>query len=174
VGTGAELVNTAAGKCLAGAPNGVNGTQAWISSCSGQANQKWTLPAGPLVSQIPGLCMDDLNSSSANGNPVVIWSCDGRAAQAWTAQPDGTVRFGGKCLDVYHSGTASGTKVDLYSCNGSGAQRWQVNVDGAGMQLENPQSALCLSDPGGTSASGAQLVIAACTASDPGTAWRVR
>jgi hypothetical protein len=118
--------------------------------------------------------VDDQGGSSANFNPVVISSCDGQAAQNWTAEPDGTVRFAGKCLDISHSGTAIGTKVDLYSCNGSGAQKWQVNADGAGMQLENPQSALCLSDPGDSTASGTQLVIGACSASDPGTAWRLR
>ncbi|HUY51736.1 MAG TPA: ricin-type beta-trefoil lectin domain protein [Streptosporangiaceae bacterium] len=171
-GSGAQLVNGTAGKCLGGSASGTNGAQAWIASCNGKANQKWTLPAGPVVSQIPGMCVDDKSDSTTNGNPVVIWSCDGHAAQKWTAEPDGTVRLAGKCLNI--AGTASGAGVNLYSCNGSAAQQWQLGADGAGQWLKNPQSGLCLSDPSDTAASGAQLVIGACSASDPGTAWRVQ
>jgi hypothetical protein len=38
--------------------------------------------------------------------------------------------------------------------------------------LVNPQSGLCLADPRDATANGTQAVIAACTASDPGLAWR--
>jgi GH25 family lysozyme M1 (1,4-beta-N-acetylmuramidase) len=169
VGTAAELVNAAAGKCLGGSSTGSNGIQAWISSCTGKANQKWTLPTGPVVSEVPGMCVTDQGSSSADGNPVVISPCSGQTGQNWAAQPDGTIRLAGKCLDI--SGTNT---VDLFSCNGGAVQQWRISPVGGGQQLQNPQSGLCLSDPADSAASGAQLVVGACTANDPGVAWRVR
>jgi GH25 family lysozyme M1 (1,4-beta-N-acetylmuramidase) len=174
VGSGAVLVNAAAGLCLAGSSSGTGGAQAWISSCNGKVNQKWTLPAGPVVSEVPGMCLNDQGASTADGNPVVIWSCNGQAAQNWTVQPDGTLRFSGKCLDITNSGPASGTPVDLLSCNASASQQWRISAAGGGTQLENPASGLCLADPGDATGNGTAVVVASCTAGDPGLAWRVR
>ena len=175
VGSVAQLVNGTAGKCLAGSSTGFSGTQDWISSCNGKANQKWTLPAGPVVSEIPGLCVDDKSDSTANGNPVVMWTCDGHAAQQWTVKTDGTVRLAGKCLDIPSSGTASGTMVDLHSCgSGSAGQQWRISAGGGGAQLENPASGLCLADPGDVTSNGTAAVVAACAAGDPGQVWRLR
>jgi GH25 family lysozyme M1 (1,4-beta-N-acetylmuramidase) len=174
VGTGAELVNPASGKCLIDPAGSVtNGTRLRIGSCTGRPSGKWTLPAGPVASQIPGQCLDDSGNGTANGNPVDLRSCDGTAAQAWQAEPDGTVRVHGKCLDVYHAGRVSGTPVDLYTCNGTVAQQWRVVPDGAGIRLVNPASGLCLADPGDTTANGTWLDVATCTAGDPGMNWRV-
>jgi GH25 family lysozyme M1 (1,4-beta-N-acetylmuramidase) len=168
-GTGAELVNGAAGKCLSGSAAGRNGSRVRIGPCSGGASRAWTLPAGPVRSQLPGLCLTQQSGSTA----AVISPCGGRAAQLWTAQPDRTVRLAGRCLAVAGGGTASGTRVDLASCTGGAAQRWRVRADGAGQQLENPSSGLCLADPGDAAATGTQLVIAACAGGDPGTGWRL-
>ena len=60
----------------------------------------------------------------------------------------------------------------LQSCNGTGAQLWSLAPGGTGAMLVNPQSGLCLADPRDATANGTQAVIAACTASDPGLAWR--
>ncbi len=79
----------------------------------------------------------------------------------------------GKCLDVQHSGTASGTPVDLWSCNGTGAQQWQLVPGGGGVSLVNPQSGLCLADPGDATANGTGLQIAT-RASAAGQAWRAQ
>ncbi len=125
-----------------------NGTRVRIGCCTGRPGVKWILPSGPVLSEIPGKCLDDSGDGTANGNPVDLRACDGTAAQAWQAEPDATVRVHGKCLDVYHAGRVSGTPVDLYSCNGTGAQQWRVVPDGAGTRLANPASGLCLADPG--------------------------
>jgi len=170
VGSGAELVNAAAGLCLAGSSSGTGGVQAWISSCNGKVNQKWTLPAGPVVSEVPGMCLNDQGASTADGNPVVIASCNGQAAQNWTVQPDGTLRFSGKCLDIPGSGTASGTPVDLLSCNTTGAQQWTISAAGGGALLQNPASGLCLD----ATANGTALEVLSCSSGDPGLVWRVR
>jgi hypothetical protein len=81
---------------------------------------------------------------SANGTPVQNYTSNGATAQQWTTEPDGTLRARGKCLDAI-GGTANGTLVDLYACNGTGVQVWQPQSDGA---LLNPQSGVCLDDPG--------------------------
>ncbi len=173
VGSNAELVNGAAGKCLVGSGRGTNGAKVWIGTCKHTANRSWTLPAGPVRSQVAGMCVDDQSDSKVDGNPVVIWSCNGHQAQNWTAEPDGTIRLSGKCLDIFHSGTTSGSVVDLYRCNGSGAQQWRVNADGAGQQLQNPRSGLCLADPNDSTVTKTRLVIATCTGGDPGAIWRL-
>jgi hypothetical protein len=139
--------------------------------CNGNKDQAWTLPAGPVSSQLPGLCMDD--PATANGTPIDVWSCNGGAAQQWTTEPDGTVRVHGECLDVQNGGTVSGTPVELWSCDGSGAQQWRLVPDGGGVSLVNPQSSLCLADPGNATADGTGLQVATCA--DPaGQAWHDR
>ena len=175
VGTGAGLANATAGLCLAGSSSGTGGVQAWLSPCQGgKASQKWTLPAGPVVSEVPGMCLNDQGAGTAAGNPVVIWSCDGQAAQNWTVQPDGTLRFAGKCLDTASSGAVSGTRLDLLSCNASASQQWRISAAGGGGIVENPASGLCLADPGDATGNGTAVVVASCTAGDPGLVWRVR
>ena len=168
VGTGAQLINGTAGKCLGGSAAGTNGAQAWISSCNGNANQEWTVPAGPVVSEVPGICLAAQGGSTAAGNPVVAAACGGLPGQNWVVQPDGTVRFAGGCLEV------GSNAVDLSTCNGSAAQQWRITATGGGQWLQNPQSGLCLADPGDSVANGTQLTAGSCTASDPGTVWRVR
>lgn len=168
VGTGAHLVNGTAGLCLSGSASGTNGSRVWLGACTTGASRAWTLPAGPVRSQLPGQC-----AASQTGGSVVISACSGLAAQQWTAQPDGTVQQAGQCLEVAGAATASGTDVDLATCTGGPGQQWHINPVGAGQQLENPQSGLCLADPNGSTASGTRLVIASCTGGDPGTGWRL-
>jgi hypothetical protein len=62
-------------------------------------------------------------------------------------------------MDVTNGGTTSGTKVQYYTCNGTGAQVWQPQSNGS---LLNPQSGLCLDDPGSSTTSGTQLQIYTC------------
>ena len=169
VGTGAHLVNGTAGLCLSGSASGTNGSRVWLGSCTTAASRAWTLPAGPVQSQLPGQCV----ASQTSGSAVVLAPCSAAAGQQWTAQPDGTVRQAGQCLEVAGAGTASGTDVDLAACTSGPGQQWHVNPAGAGQQLENPQSGLCLADPNDSVASGTQLVIASCAGGDPGTGWRL-
>ena len=68
------------------------------------------------------------------------------------------MRAQGGCLDVVSAGTTSGTNVDWYPCNGTSAQNWTHQSNG---ELVNPNSGLCLTDPGGNT--GARLDIETCT-----------
>jgi hypothetical protein len=173
-GTGSELLNPAYGVCLDDThASTANATAVDAWSCTGKANQKWTLPAGPVVSEIGGNCLDNTANSSANGNPIEIWTCNGGGTQKWTFEPDGTVRILGKCLDV--SAPAVGSPLVLGGCiSGSAAQLWSVLTDGAGVELQNPHSGLCLADPLDTAAKGTHLVTGACSTADPGVDWRIR
>jgi Ricin-type beta-trefoil lectin domain/Glycosyl hydrolases family 25 len=168
------LRNPASGMCLSDTGfSAGNGTRVVVGSCNGFKNQAWTLPAGPMSSQIPGTCMDDSGNQTANGTKIDIWSCNGGSGQQWTTEPDGTVQIHGKCLDAEHGGTASGTPVDLSTCKGTGAQQWQMVPGGGGVSLVNPQSGLCLADPGNATVNGTGLQIATC-ASAAGQAWRAQ
>jgi len=170
VGTGGRLVNGAAGKCLAGSSGDRNGSRAWISSCTGSASQTWALPSGDLLSQVPGRCAAG-QGGSASSNPVVLSPCGTGTGQQWAAEPDLTIRVAGRCLGV--TGRAVGSKVAVSSCRGSAAQHWRIVPDGAGLQVRNASAGLCLSDPGDSTVSGTSLVLGVCTASDPGTGWRL-
>jgi len=168
------LVNPASGWCLDDPGRStVNGTRVVAASCNGYKDQAWTLPAGPVAAQIPGRCVDVSGGKTTNGTKVDLWACNGTAAQQWTAEPDGTLRLHGKCLDVHAAATASGSPVDLWACNGTGAQQWQLAPSGAGTHLVNPQSGLCLTDPGNTRTNGTGLAISTC-AGAPGQVWRAR
>jgi beta-glucosidase len=166
------LRNPTSGTCLSdpGASR-TNGTRVVAGTCNGLRNQAWTLPAGPLSSQIPGRCMDDSGNHTANGSKIDLWACNGSAAQQWTVEPNGTVRIHGKCLNV--QGSATGTPADLWSCNGSAAQQWQLFPGGGGVSLVNPASGLCLTDPGNATTKGTGLQIAGC-AGATGQRWRAQ
>ena len=161
------LINPWSGMCLA-APG--SGTVA-LAPCNGYANEAWTLPPGPVASQIPGLCLDVRGDQVANNTEIDIWTCNGTTAQAWQAELDGTVRVNGKCLDIQHGATAAGSAVDLYACNGTRAQQWTLVPTGAGVTLRNPGSGLCLGPAGDATASGSQVVIGPCTIGMAGLTW---
>jgi GH25 family lysozyme M1 (1,4-beta-N-acetylmuramidase) len=174
-GTGASLVNLGSGRCLDDPGSSTaNGVAVWIWACSGQVNQKWTLPAGPVLSEVAGQCLDNKNGKLAGGNKVEIWPCNGFGAQRWVVEPDGTVRTNGWCLDIYHGGTALGSVVDLFACNGTAAQQWRVLAAGSAVKLQNPQSGKCLNDPLSSTASGTGLALGSCGSNGPGTTWLIR
>jgi GH25 family lysozyme M1 (1,4-beta-N-acetylmuramidase) len=176
-GTGTELINPHSGKCLDDPYSRTgNGTKLDIWTCNGGPQQRWTLPAGPVASGVAGKCLDDTGYSTSNGNKIQSWQCDGGTSQNWTAEPDGTVRVYGKCLDVTGYGTTSGTAIQLWSCDsGDRAQQWRVVPAGviAG-ELVNPNSGMCLADPGDSAVNGTKLVIEPCSAANPGMSWNIR
>jgi F5/8 type C domain/Ricin-type beta-trefoil lectin domain len=88
---------------------------------------------------------------------MAVSSCDGSAGQQWSPYSDGTVRVQGGCLDVVSAGTTSGTDVDWYPCNATAAQGWTQESN---KELVNPNSGLCLTDPGGNTSS--RLDIETC------------
>jgi GH25 family lysozyme M1 (1,4-beta-N-acetylmuramidase) len=180
-GPAGHLVTALGGTCLTGPRSG--GTAALrVAACSGGPGQQWTLPAGPVASQIPGGCLEDLDNSAAAHTGVQVWSCNGSAAQDFTAGPAGTIRIHGRCLEVNHTATARKFPVDLAGCTGAPAQRWIVSAAagapaGAGLWLRDAGSGACLTDPaspGATFAAHPAVITGPCSAADPGAAWRLR
>lgn len=176
IGTGGLLGNGAAGRCLA-APTTRHGTTARLAVCTGSASQQWLLPPGPVVSQVPGGCLDDPRNGTASQTVIQVWPCAGDAAQNWSAQPDRSIQIHGRCLQASQAGAASGRPAELDPCRGSPAQRWTISVGDSGMVLRNPSSGLCLTDPA-ASRSGLSEHPAAttgpCGASRVALSWQVR
>jgi hypothetical protein len=111
------------------------------------------------VTGIDGQCLTNQDVLNTEGNPMIMHSCDGDPGQEWSVYSDSTLRVQGGCLDVVSAGTTSGTDVDWYPCNGTVAQDWTAS----GGELVNPNSGLCLTDPGGNTSS--RLDIETCTGS---------
>ncbi|HZP54671.1 ricin-type beta-trefoil lectin domain protein, partial [Actinocrinis sp.] len=118
----------------------------------GNSTPTATPTATGAVKGIDSLCLANQNALNTEGNPVGVSTCDGGAAQQWSTYSDSTLRVQGGCLDVVSAGTSSGTDVDWYPCNGTAAQAWTHQSNG---ELVNPNSGLCLTDPGGNT--GARL-----------------
>ena len=164
------------GLCLT-APKPGHGTAARIEACAGSASQQWLLPPGPVVSQIPGGCLDDPGNRTARHTVIQVWPCAGDAAQNWTAQPGRAVDIHGQCLQARQAGAASGRPVELDPCTGGPAQRWTISPGGTGLQLRNPSSGLCLTDAAsaaGTFAAHPPAVTGPCAASRTATSWQFR
>lgn len=173
-GRAIAFVNPPSGMCLSDATwSTANGTAVVGAACDGYRDQDWTIPAGPVVSQLPGKCLDDRYGRTSDGNPIGMWSCTGTGRQRWTAAPDGTFRVEGKCLEPDGGATAAGTKMVLWGCDGSAAQQWRLIPDGDGEDLLNHASGLCLTDVGNKTWNGAPLKLEPCAAA-PGQRWQVQ
>ena len=104
-----------------------------------------------------GKCLDDFGGSTANGNKVDIWDCNKTTSQKWTFS-GGALSVLGKCLDDSSHG-GSGAKLVIWSCNGRTAQTWTHRSNGEYVLKLN---GLCLTDPGGSSVNGTQVLIRPC------------
>ncbi|HEY2641918.1 MAG TPA: GH25 family lysozyme [Streptosporangiaceae bacterium] len=173
LGTNAMLRYLSAGKCLSdtGARNGARAVAALCRAT--WPSQRWTLPAGPLTSGIPGYCASNQRVVGQRFGAVTLRPCNGTSGQAWTVEPDGALSIGGKCAALNGGATTPGTRVRLVTCAQSASQVWQLAGGPIGMQIVSRAAGLCLADPGDRAVSGTQLVIEPCVAGDPGMAWRV-
>lgn len=160
-----SLLNPQSGLCLDDpSGNTTNGTVLQIYTCNGNAAQKFFVSSGHPINAPGGKCVDTAGNDSY-GNwqvpNVQLWDCIPTAAdQHWVLTATNTVETMTRCLDVGGNSSAAGTKVDLFNCNGVGGQQWVPQSNGT---LKNPQSGLCLTDPGSNTANGTGLVIDTCT-----------
>jgi hypothetical protein len=125
----------------------------------GDSTPTGTATGTGALTGIGGNCLTNQNSLDTEGNPMFASGCNSSAGQQISPYSDGTVRVQGGCLDVVSAGTTSGTDVDWYPCNGTNAQNWTYQSSNG--ELVNPNSGLCLTDPGGSTAS--RLDIETCT-----------
>jgi hypothetical protein len=97
----AELAGAQSRLCMTDpASSTKNGTQVQLGSCQQGASVEWTLPAGEIMSGVPGKCVTDAGGGTANGTEIVLETCTDSSAQRWTAEPDDTLRIFGKCLST--------------------------------------------------------------------------
>jgi hypothetical protein len=180
----AVLKNLKDGRCLADTGT-KNGSRAVAAGCKAKSNntgsastpstsQQWTLPAGPLTSDIAGYCASTLRPGGAAAGVVSLRRCSTSATQHWTIEPDGALSAGGKCLRTASGSVSPGSVLRLVACApGSALQVWQLTGGPIGVQLLNPAAGLCLADPGDAATAGTPLRMEPCVTTDPGTSWRV-
>lgn len=161
-----SLLNPQSGLCLTDpAGNATNRTVLDIEPCSGGASQKFFVAGGSPINAPGGKCVDVAGNDPYGGFGFAaqMWDCIPTAVdQHWVHTSANTLETLTRCLDIAGNSTASGSKVMFWNCNGVGGQQWVQQADGT---LMNPQSGLCLTDPGGNTANGTQLDIEACTGS---------
>ena len=126
-------------------------------------------PTGPSVLPIPphtvtvfaasGQCLDDSAQVQADGNRVQAWECNNTDAQHWTFGADGTLRYHSLCLRPAGASAVSGALMQTRTCTGAN-QVWQFRSD---KSVYNPNSGLCLTDPGTDPHN--QLTLSTCTGS---------
>jgi hypothetical protein len=145
------------GKCLSAYPN-------YISHYHSYRGRR---PAGPRLAG-PRLAGPRLASQ---GLVAGIGDCAASRSQRWTLPGDNTIRVQGTCLTVRHK--ASGTGVVIASCDGSAGQFWEkVGIPLVpGVELVNPWSGRCLTDPHGSRASGTQVQISGCSFGTAKDTW---
>jgi hypothetical protein len=172
-GTDAELVNPAAGRCLADPRSSArNGTRPVLAYCTTAQDELWVAPGSMIFSGLMGMCADDHFSSGVNGNVIDEFFCNGSPAQSWQLLPDGTMRiFGNKCMTVAGAAGRIGAKIELYTCAaGDASQHWRIFTHGTFVaQIEN--GGACLAVPGNTSTNGTQLRLARCAVTAPTDSW---
>jgi hypothetical protein len=156
-----------------------NGIQVEAGRTCGTAASSWTLPAGPVLSGVPGMCLDDYYDSTANGARVDLFPCNGTRAQNWTVGLNETLQINGKCLTLPGNSGAAGavgkTPV-LEKCTGSTAQKWFIGEQWAGDTYVHPLGEdllvlnLCLAPPAKLTAKPTWLVLAT-TCPEPAGLW---
>ena len=113
------------GKCLDD-PSGktANGTGIDLSSCTGKANQRWTLVQDGTL-RTGGKCLETVGNSTANGAKVQLEPCNSDdGSQLWEAATDAQLvnPQSGKCLDVAAASAANGTRPVIEPCANSTSQ----------------------------------------------------
>jgi len=158
-----SLESPLSGLCLTAPYGSRNGTQAELGGCGGTGGE-WTLPAGEIMSGLPGECITDSGGGTANGTKIVLGTCADSSAQRWTVDPDGTIRIFGKCLSL--AAPASGSSAVLWSCGAGHMQNWSLTGGGrlgssiwAAGAISGDETAL--ESPPGETANGTQLVLGA-------------
>ncbi|MFY0528763.1 RICIN domain-containing protein [Archangium gephyra] len=139
-------------------------------SCTGQANQAWTLTDRgggqyQLAAASSGKCVEVINGATGNGAGIQQATCSGQPRQLWTLNSKGSGRYeivavnGGRCLDVTGGPTATGDGVltELWDCTGEANQSWALTAPTAPPQstakpLVAKHSGKCLDVRGGVTA----------------------
>ena len=118
-----------AGKCVDDSGSGTaDGTQQILFGCTGNPNQRWTLPGDGTVRTL-GKCLTA--NGTGDGALVQLFACTGTATQRWTYRQNGNLvnAASSKCLDVLGGGSADLTRLGVWPCGTNQAnQIWSLPV----------------------------------------------
>ncbi|HET8894856.1 MAG TPA: ricin-type beta-trefoil lectin domain protein [Gaiellaceae bacterium] len=168
--TGNEIVSGESGLCVQ--ENGTaSGSQLALQYCDvSNTAESWSgLIVQTFTNGASSLCLDDPGGVTPSTFADVA-SCNGGGPSQQFAYNAGTgfLSSEGLCADSYHGGSSPGTPVDLYICLGTGypSQVWTLNTNGT---IVSGESGLCVQENG--TASGSQLALQSCNASNPAQVW---
>jgi hypothetical protein len=119
-----------AGMCLNDPGNSaVNGTQIQISTCGGQASQRWTMePDGTL--RINGKCLGVAGASKLDGAKIGLSTCksSSNANQHWAIASNGGLISlnSGRCVADPGDSSTNGTGLVQEDCYGRAGEIWAV------------------------------------------------
>ena len=118
-----------AGKCVDDSGSGTaDGTQQILFGCTGNPNQRWTLPGDGTVRTL-GKCLTA--NGTGDGALVQLFACTGTATQRWTYRQNGNLvnAASTKCLDALGGGSADLTRLGVWPCGTNQAnQIWSLPV----------------------------------------------
>jgi hypothetical protein len=170
-GTDGSLVSVRYGTCLAGPGSAVaNGTRPTLAICVNSTSavaQHWSRPAGPVVSGVAARCLDGA------GTMAKLVTCAASTRQRWSLafSSEIAVQANGRCLTEH--GITPGSAVTVAKCLNAASQHWSLVPAGhIPVEIRNVASGLCLTVAAPSSASGAALILGACSTALNAT-WRV-
>jgi hypothetical protein len=179
--------NDAPGSCIE--PSGgstASGAQIVLYTCTGTSAEQWALvpvsaPAAPangvyrIQNLASGMVLDGGGSGTTKGTWIVQDANTGGTNQQWNVSSLGNGSYevlgvaDGLSLDDYADATANGTEIDAYTINASTGQTWIFTPTSGGyytiasQDIVNAGGGSCIEPSGGSTASGAQIVIYTCT-----------
>ena len=153
--------------------NGSNdfGAELQLFACNGTAAQIFALdtPVTQLQKRGSNLCIDvpggthaesvQLRSKTSNRREEQTWQINQKTEDEYELRRAGTHL----CVDVFFGNPFPGALVTQFPCNDTAAQRFHIEPAGAGAQIRNVGTDLCLDIV------GTKLVLGACGASSAET-----
>jgi hypothetical protein len=139
-------------------------TFALIGTFKSATTHAYAINSSSIKSGLSGNCLDVQGDNTKTGAIVDNYGCNGTDAQDWSVYTT-AIKHDGLCLSVYGNSQRTESSIDMEACNSDSPGQVWLTYHGS---LINPNSKLCLTDPGtGTSE---QLILAACN-KNPDEQW---
>ncbi|HKX69431.1 MAG TPA: ricin-type beta-trefoil lectin domain protein [Intrasporangium sp.] len=124
-----QIVGAGSGKCLDINPNKKDKTVVSVWTCSGSADQQWTLEGnGTIVNSLSHTCLSLRGGTLTSGTVVEVATCTGASVQQWTATQAGELRnvASARCLDVTGRRIGNGSTAVITNCVAGTHQIWRL------------------------------------------------
>ena len=163
-----------------------SGAEIVLYTCTSTSAQQWAfVPVNPtsapadgvytIQNLASGLVLDGGGSGTTKGTWVVQDANSGGTNQQWNVYSLGNGSYevfgvaNGLSLDDDADGTTNGTEIDVYTINVSTGQEWYFTPTSGGyytiasQDIVNAGGGYCIEPSGGSTSSGAEIVIYTCT-----------